>query len=432
MINLVAGPLGSGKGMLFMSQILDVLVHTDDYIVTNFAIQFQPNEAKQLRGMLDVLGKRYGDVFECEERIRILSDDECRQFWLFPAPGLDMRKCPTVAVVGDGQTDHESFPDYSILQRLPRKRIHFFIDEAPDYWDNLDFAKVSKGCKHALRHSRKFGWEIWFSCQEISQLAKPLRVFVQNTYMLRNFKHEKIGKFKHRRVIKWERYWKVPMGVSPIPMATGTMPVDVSYLGQMYDTTAGVGVSGGFVADKQRVERGIPFWMLPAGVFTLCMSIWLFIWFGGKSVGNHFMHLVPPQASISSSVASNHVVTVERMPEPALKTNSVVLPSAASDARNTVYMTGSVRFGSNLKVFLSDGRSFDSFDDELQVVTATGCRISGKWYDMDRLASVRAFQVSLVSSSTNRVSPMQSETATQPMVEQPRLEYRQVKIKYNN
>lgn len=240
--------------MACMQLIIDELMRTDRYVTTNLPLK--------LSEMSQCLHERYGSDFNLTERVRVLTDTEVLQYWLHPALHWEVTGKKMVASVGNREMQR---PDFEPLMAWLGALI--VIDEAPEYFDALRWAEVAEDHKYFLRQSRKLNVDVVYVCQAMSQVAKPLRDFAQETMVFRNLGYEFIGKFRAPNLIYWQRFFKTPQ-VSRVPMTQGTRKVDKAFLGKMYDSTAGVGMKGGFSADFNRKQKGLPLWLLVALVIT--------------------------------------------------------------------------------------------------------------------------------------------------------------------
>lgn len=416
MIIFIEGALGSGKSMECTSRILEELIYTDRFITTNMPLR--------LEAMQKLLLEKYKDDFRMFERIRILKDKECFKFWLHPALNYEIDKTVEVSP-DDGEGNKPVIrPDYSDLK--PEKGwpgALILIDECPEYFDAEGWASVHGNCKYFLRHSRKITTDCVFVAQDRGQIAKPLRVFAQKTIVMRNLGYERIGLFRAPDKLYWREYFKTP-DVSPKPQASGLRAIDAKWLGQMYDTSAGVGMGGGRRADVGRRKKGLPAWTLVLCVVGICVALWSVPKAIAFAIGR-VSPKAPKAAAVVPSVTNSGALPPVAAPRPVRapgrRTTHVVNGCTESDdSEDGVSMCGYVCLNNVWRVVLSDGRIVRSDDPEFETLTERGLKYAGHYYRralvqrVDAGGALASSVATEVAPRAGKVVPLDAHTYTPP------------------
>src|SRR5688572_6993867 len=108
-IEFISGKPEGGKSLRGMMVIEQELRLTRRNIVTNLPVKIEE--------FSEALNERYGECFDLNRRLRILTPEETMCFWYFPAPGVDLdpkRKKIWEAVDGSKMV----VPDLDEIQKL--------------------------------------------------------------------------------------------------------------------------------------------------------------------------------------------------------------------------------------------------------------------------------------------------------------------------
>lgn len=314
-IHILLGKPGSGKSLYGTNRVLIELRETNRNIVTNLPLR--------LDALNEYVQKRWpSENLRAVERIRILSDEEMREFWKIR-----------------GEDDG-------------KQGVAYFLDEAHIAFNAREWATLGKGALHYLSQHRKLGDVVWVITQAPGNLDKQFRSVAEDFTVLRNEYTAKWGPFRGRGRFVRKTYLSEPQGNSE-PFETASFSLDG--VAECYDTAKGIGVHGS-KADIGRRAKGIPIlWVVPA-FLVLALSCVAIPWALGKGA--------------SSFLGGN----VEKKIAPLVAEVSPVAPSAVPSTRlppyrsepvteKTVWMTGSVVRGRRINVTLSDGRTLTESDD---------------------------------------------------------------------
>lgn len=267
-LHIITGKLGGGKTMWALDAIVEELrsMWTDEagnrvgrYITTNIPLR--------LPEMAEALHEKYGETFDLLNRVRILSDEETMQFYLHPNKDLDIvgRK----EFTGKGNRGRD-LPDYTPRNQFPGTL--FVIDELPQYFNSRNWQQTGEDTIHYLATSRKAGDDILGITQQVSMVDKQFRGFAQSFIVTKNLGYQKIGFFNLPSRLKVDVYQSDPSTSGAVSMATAWKPIDTAFLGKMYDTAAGAGVSFK-KADTQRKKKGVHWSVAVAGIVALLAFI---------------------------------------------------------------------------------------------------------------------------------------------------------------
>lgn len=322
-IHILLGKPGSGKSLYATNRVLRELSETGRNIVTNLPLR--------MGALNEYVQKRWPDQnLRAVERIRLLSDDEMREFW-------------KIRGEGDGA-----------------QGVAYFLDEAHIAFNAREWATLGKGALHYLSQHRKLGDIVWVITQAPGNLDKQFRSVAEDFTVLRNEYTAKWGAFRGRGRFVRKSYLSEPQSSSE-PFETASFSLDG--VAECYDTAKGIGVHGN-KADIGRRAKGIPImWVLPLGVL-LCSLAFVVPWGMGKAAGWYLGSKAPENvpakvdgAAVSVSAPSSGVNAF--VPPPAVP---VVRPVVAASG-DAVWVVGYAVRGRRLNVQLSDGRTLTEADD---------------------------------------------------------------------
>lgn len=259
-IHVILGKPGSGKSLYATSRVIDELVNGQRNIVTNL-----PLRPERLN---EYLQKRYPKA-NCRmvERLRILTDDEMREFWKYRGPG-----------------DVEDASSGTLALGVAPHGVAYFLDEAHIAFNARDWATLGRGALHYLSQHRKLGDIVWPITQAPGNLDKQFRSVAEDFTVLRNEYTAKYGPFRGRGRFVRRTYLQEPTNNAE-PFETATFQLDKEGIASCYDTAKGIGVHGN-KADIGRRAKGIPIWVvIPAG---LCLALLCVIvpWLMGKGAAS--------------------------------------------------------------------------------------------------------------------------------------------------
>lgn len=242
---------------------------TNRSIVTNLAVKI-PELAEQLN-------ERYGDCFNLNRRLRILTPEETMCFWYFPAPGVDLdprEKMVWNAIDGSKLT----VPKLDLIQQLGGTL--WLIDEAhiPFSSRNWQSNKESKDAGfYFLSQHEKFRSDVILITQHVERVDNQFRSIAAGFVYMKNKSISNLpiwgGIIKQMPGFvqtKYDQPFKDGMGsIETKKYKTA----DKLWMANCYDTTAGVGIVSREDGRFKKVQKGIPFWMLSIPVVALILFL---------------------------------------------------------------------------------------------------------------------------------------------------------------
>lgn len=403
MISFVTGKPGAGKGLLFARLLVEELQATKRPILTNFAVELHPwvnGKNKPQLGLLAFLKREFGQTFDAEKRIFRVTDDQIQEFFLWRAvPNgspttfqLERAKCRVVETK-EGVVKIMDF-DTGLLGSSGS---HFvMVDEGWKFWGSRNWQRTGEGLLFYNAQHRKTGDDVLIGCQHTKQIDAAVQRVAQDFMVCRNRSLLRMGLWRQQGNFKCEVYEDAPTGgANQKPMRSFTYRLDVDGIAQVYDTTAGVGLSGRMSGDMGRKRKGLPFWSL--WVFAALIPVCA--WFGisallkrGSGALSSALGLSPVPA-VGKAVPGMPVSAVSPVSGPGATNAALGVRSGAvaatADAlrltlREPLEVTGRVIWGENLRVFLSDGRTLRPGDGHLGFVGPQGCVVDGVLVPMRR------------------------------------------------
>lgn len=282
-LHFILGKKGSGKSMIAVKLLIGVLIHTNRVIVTNLPVF--PGE------LGDYIRSKYPwfDTTTIKDRIVFITEARIlKRFWLCVGNNwwipdvskedwnagrrLDYRKAYRWLTTTDNVKHREPITDLSdteiksflncdppeidsiLVSELPP--VQFIIDEIQNIFAARSFLQTSPGALFFLSQQRHLGADFIAISQNIDLVDKEFRDLADDFLFLTNWGRKQKSFFRLPKVMTWSKYDMKP-GPGIKPMLTGVMKVDVSGLGQCYDTSAGVGIEGGLNADTKEKTGGI-------------------------------------------------------------------------------------------------------------------------------------------------------------------------------
>jgi hypothetical protein len=385
-INLVVGPPGAGKGLWLIQVVRDVLLDTNQTIVTNFAIKLpELNEWFQ---------REYPDqAIDLHERIVFLSEEEIKSFYLIRSATVRLQP------VTKEQEARNEFSDYEPAKQA--RPVCYILDEADIHFGAREYASHGRSVNYYNKQHRKLSDTVYYCCQAVDQLDKQIRMLAQQTIVLKNLRKQKKGIFTLPSLFCWSSYYQVPKQHDQ-PMQSGVFRVNIQHgLQNCFSTESGVGMAG-TRADRDEKPKGLSvFWSIPVAILVAILVV-KSPFLIGRVIAGGTMAGVKAAAGVNgvkpatpSTNALRNLATAESGPVVGTNQTGVVegrKPFALHYERATpvepekpaVYLTGIVRYGRRATIYLSDGRVFTTDDAELQFVSDSMAIIANQRYEFDR------------------------------------------------
>ncbi len=362
MIEFILGKTGSGKSYLALKRIVEFLASSDDgYVVTNLAIRAGELNAwmkENYRGEADVVG-----------RVRQLSDQEAREFYLHRERGCDLQ------LTSKQEQQNLVFPDFEKAANSS-KQVLYVIDEAHIFFDSREWANVGLTLNYFASQHRKFRSDIILITQFLDQVEKRLRNHATLFHECQNLASRRFMLWRMPKYFRSRQTYKAP----PCPPDfTSTYRIDKS-LADCYDTTAGVGVAGGRKPEPVR-QKGFPMWTAGVAVLAFCVVLWFtpdvfgrVLGFGLNRMGSHTAAVVggvppAPGGSVHSPGGSPGA------PGPGA-------PKEKTERVTPRFFRGYMVRGDRAIVVLDDGRTVTEKDAEFGGLARRGNAV---WIDGEKL-----------------------------------------------
>lgn len=341
MIHAITGRPGGGKSLHAVRQVCAVLRENPTIrLVTNLPLRIDAlNEA--LQGC------------NVPVRVRLLSEDEVREFWRFRGQRIGPSGEPLGEVVGTVAGEVTTWPEV-----WP---VVYILDEAHVFFNARDWAKIGRGALWYLSQHRHLGDTVFWISQYYGNVDKQFRVLTQDWTVCDNWITRRYRGFS------LPRRYRVTVSLEP-PDSQRRVIIEErwfredSSLYALYDTTAGAGLPGGLPPEPKRRRGphiGLGVALALVGVVVLAFAV---PWVVGRFISLGARSLVAG-AGAGVSALSGGVVGVPNGGAPALPGSPVVLPAgsppggtvdASRDSADLWTLTASVDF--------PDGRVFRAWE----------------------------------------------------------------------
>jgi len=307
MIEFLTGKPGDGKSLLATKLIVDDLVissPTEPFVVTNV-----PLVLPALREY--VIRKRGANApgWDMDENLLVIPDSEVPEFYRFRSGGLVLEESPDRRERSGDANKRMGREEMQAVMKKEFMRIgaagpagmrpvHFYIDEAHNFFSSRDWATNGRGTLYYASQHRHLHDNVWLITQVMENVEKQLRSLVSETSVCRNYRRRSVGPFRMRPVFTVRSCYGVPSGNTE-PFAKTSFYLDTKGLGACYRTTGALGVHRG--AEKQKNKGFLPWWsafaMGGVGVFLLALLCWKGPRFLVEKAMGHFLPTKPLQAA---------------------------------------------------------------------------------------------------------------------------------------
>lgn len=258
-VSFIVGKPGGGKSMLAARIVIKELVTTDRYVVTNVPLK--------VKRVIEYCLAKYGAHIN-PARIRILTEDETKQFFLHRA-GDHKAKMPADGTNGVVDYTQLTAPDGEKRDNCDLLPVLYVVDEAHLHFGARDWAKTGKAAMWYLSQHRHFGDNVVFVTQSWKNVDSAFRRLAQDFTVCVNLSKRKAFGFKLPSLFMLRTYDQEPTPYAT-EVSTETHRLDVDGLASCYDTAAGVGITTG-LADTRDKPKGLP-WQLGFALFLLLLA----------------------------------------------------------------------------------------------------------------------------------------------------------------
>lgn len=238
MIHFIQGKPGGGKSLFSLHQIIEELRTSSRFIVTNLDIKLpELNEYLVKEFGEDKHAHNPGDAWT--DRVRILSEEESRRFWLFEGPSKQSERVDINEVHQGRASERTSRPDFGFRSA---HGVLFVIDEVHIHFSAREWQKTSTDCIYYCSQHRKLGDDVLLVTQHPEQADKNFRRLAQDFTVLRNMENEQLAGFRIPNRFRRATYLgeKRPND-NQVAQEKGWFKLDKK-VASCYHTTAGVGI----------------------------------------------------------------------------------------------------------------------------------------------------------------------------------------------
>lgn len=426
-LHFVYGKKGGGKSMYAVRSMIGILTQTARHVITNLPLNFG-----ELKGYISERYPNFSD--DLRSRITIVEEVKyLKRFWLIRGAGwtipdvpkdefnkgrrLDYRLAYRWPLTSNSVKRRLMIEDMSLdeikactdsdsptLEVIPIPELpacQYIIDEIQNVFPARGFMNTSPGALFWLSQLRHLGDDAIVICQNISTVDKEFRDLGDDWLYIVNWGRKQKSWFRLPRVMTWEKYDAQP-GPGVHAMLHGFQKIDVEGVGKCYDTSAGVGIEGGLVADTKEKTPGIH-WSFAVLVFaTILVSLFFLpkaVMAGVKGLFGFYKPSVPISVTTGTNSASvigtNDNLSlidslITKLKNESKSTNDH--QTKAEQEEDQPYLTGIAYLNNVFHFYLSDGTDFTSADPDCKRVLIGnnakpyGCIYQGKTY---RLALVK-------------------------------------------
>jgi hypothetical protein len=264
------------------------------------------------RGLKSWCADHAPHVISLRERIRILGDDETGEFWLYePGWSFDGRK--TIKLNRRGS--EIDVPDFSYKDGSVRGDANngnpgtlYVIDEIHLFFPSRAWQKTGDDATFFLSQHGKLKCDVIMVTQHPEQCDKALRRLAQEYMTVRNLSREPVLGFRIGNFFRINRMLNSPQSPNPAVFDSQFVTMDFRTYGDLYDTSAGVGVAGSLVPNVETRGRSLLWLLVPIGIIGYVALHPGFLVKGVSWVTNKMFH------SMSGSVLNSMGATLPGTP----------------------------------------------------------------------------------------------------------------------
>jgi len=265
-IEFITGVPGGGKSYAAVKLVVRELREGKRNICTNLALD--------IPRLCEFLHEKYGDSCDASRRVRILTMQECAEFWLYRGVDRDIDPAERTEV------KVKSREKLSLNQIDYEKQgigigVLFIIDEVHVMFGAREWATTGNDALYYLTQHRKFSDDVILVSQHTKQVEGAFTRMCETFYHCKNLSKWKLpvagGFFRAPPLLIISEY-KEASSVKP-PIATRTYTIDKMGIGSCYRTAAGVGFVGS-MADTEDKPRGLPAWALVLCLVCVMLGVW--------------------------------------------------------------------------------------------------------------------------------------------------------------
>lgn len=407
MISVYCGLMGAGKSLWAM-HALRAALENDSCVVTNIPIIWT-----ELR---EHLKKRGGNSYmRLKWRLRLLDDEETYEFWRY-------RGCAEVRergkLVGWEWITLPRRPDWEDKSRIQLTtldwgrareggKVVYIIDEVSAFFNAKNHMRLSLDAPFYASQHRGLGDEVILIAQSVENIDAQFRRLIQKFVYLTNHTYLKFW-FIFKRPAKhtWSVYLRPYSGQETHkPSEFGYFTRDPS-LSKCYDTSVKVGIPGHGEPEQPPARTGLPAGALVVFIGLAALALVLGAWW----VKEKLTHMTNKPATVVTngtpalmSRGQSLAQVIAGVQKEEMSRTNVDTGQNKTVDRPKIYCTGIGSLGNEVRVWLSDGRSFWTGDGHLQRVNQADVWIDGVSYPIgagENLARSQGQTLPVVSNPT--------------------------------
>lgn len=378
MIHFYVGKPRNGKSLKAMFAIWDALTTTDRYIITNMVIFVDILQA--------LLIKRGFGHINVRARLRMLDDKETKDFWLHREHGALPIPSDYADKVGDDVDYSPIFnnPLYYVGGQVgddnaphPLKGTLYIIDEVHTHWRARGWQGTPRHVEFYNSQHGKLNDMVIFITQNTKLVDQNFIRLAQDFTYCRNHRLEKHGKFRGDNKLTASTYPGPVSNSNEVTLNVEEYKLDLE-MAQCYDTSAGVGMPGGGVADGGFRSKGVPLKMVWVGLAVVLLVVFcVFRWVIPKMTRKFIAPALGGPSAVSSALGVSSSPSLPVSSE-MVKKPSYEVPPIDTTPANPLYCTGWVVKGGRYLVTLSNGdtiRESESRDGRPIITAINSTRI---------------------------------------------------------
>lgn len=224
-----------------------------------------------------------------KRRVRVLTDQETGEFWCYE-PGWEFQNRKKIKINRRG-TEIE-VPDFTYADGSARgdtskdnPGTFYVIDEVHIFFPSRAWQRTGEDCTYFLSQHGKMKCDVCMVTQHVDQCDKALRRLAQEYMTVRNLSREPIMGFRLGSLFRFNRMLNSPTSANPYIFDSGFKTMDFDKYGSMYDTSAGVGITGSMVPNVEKRGRSLWWLLIPAVGFVL-------FWLNFNRLAHGFQHII--------------------------------------------------------------------------------------------------------------------------------------------
>jgi hypothetical protein len=313
-ISMITGKPGGGKGLLAMKMIEEEIAKGTRPVVTNVPVRLGPwvdGKGKANAGFLAYLMRKYGETFNAEKRIHVLTDEQTGEFYRWR---VHRKTFELIYLAETEKSKDGACTAFDTAPAVENGGLLYVVDEAWKFFSARDWAKTGKAATFYAAQHRHLGDDFIIVTQNCAQVDKAMRDLAQDYHQIRNRSKERLGMFRQPDLFTVATYGDVPSKGGE-PQCRTMFKLDVVGLGGSYDTSAGVGITGRAVADQGARKKGIHFgWLIAAAVLVCVLVVKLPFVLSKLAVGQITGKYRAASSSTNNAVESAPIGTASNRP----------------------------------------------------------------------------------------------------------------------